>query len=75
LKENYQGTNDLNVVRAHVGLLVIVELVAAASRWSRCGHGDVVWLLPRHSVVVVWWQRAMVMVVACGGGGSGCRRH
>ena len=72
MKENYQGTNDVQVVRAHVGLLVIVELVAAA---SRCGHGDVVWLLPRHIVVVVWWQRAMVIVVACGGGGSGCRRH
>ena len=69
------GRSGLNVVRAHVELLVIVELVAAASRRSRCGHGDVVWLLPRHSVVVVWWQRAIVMVVACGGGGSDCRRH
>ena len=32
-----------------MGLLVVVELVAAASRY---GLGDVVWL-PRHGVVVV----------------------
>ena len=40
--KKYQGTNDIQVVRAHVGLLVVVELVAATSRY---GHGDMVW----------WW--------------------
>ena len=53
--KKYQGTNDIQVVRAHVGLLVVIELVATTSRY---GHGDVVWL-PRHGVVVV-----LVVVVA-----------
>ena len=43
-----------------MGLLVVVEFVAAASRY---GHGDMVWSLPRHGVVVV------VVVAACHGHG------